>query len=134
MWLVRPPGAAPYTAAGFWLEELAAPYFAFKDVGWNGASSQRLLLHSVCADACRAVTLASPKGGKPPLDPKSDESHTEADTRFLASKEATEQLAHTLVLSTVKARACRAPGLDGAWAAETLAMRGFEATRTLGTP
>ena len=39
---------------GFWLEELAAPYYVFKDAGVE-------------------ITLASPKGGRPPLDPKSDE-------------------------------------------------------------
>jgi hypothetical protein len=39
---------------GFWLEEFAAPYFVFRDAG---------------AD----ITIASPKGGQPPLDPKSDE-------------------------------------------------------------
>ena len=39
---------------GFWLEELAAPYFVFKDSGAE-------------------ITLASPKGGRPPLDPKSNE-------------------------------------------------------------
>ena len=50
---------------GFWLEEFAAPYFAFVDAG---------------AD----ITLASPKGGQPPLDPKSDEpgAQTEATERF----------------------------------------------------
>ncbi len=39
---------------GFWLEELAAPYYAFKDAGAE-------------------FVLASPKGGQPPLDPKSNE-------------------------------------------------------------
>jgi putative intracellular protease/amidase len=39
---------------GFWLEELAAPYYVFKNAGAE-------------------VTLASPKGGQPPLDPKSNE-------------------------------------------------------------
>ena len=50
---------------GFWLEEFAAPYFAFKDAGVQ-------------------LTLASPKGGQPPLDPKSDEpdAQTEATERF----------------------------------------------------
>ena len=52
---------------GFWLEEFAAPYYAFKDAG---------------AD----ITLVSPLGGQPPLDPKSDEadSQTEATRRFKA--------------------------------------------------
>ena len=50
---------------GFWLEEFAAPYFVFRDVGVQ-------------------LTLASPRGGQPPLDPKSDlpESRTPAMTRF----------------------------------------------------
>ncbi len=50
---------------GFWLEEFAAPYFVFRDAGVD-------------------VTLASPKGGQPPLDPKSDlpENQTPAMTRF----------------------------------------------------
>ena len=52
---------------GFWLEEFAAPYYVFKDAG---------------AD----VVLASPKGGQPPLDPKSDapDAQTEATRRFRA--------------------------------------------------
>ena len=50
---------------GFWLEEFAAPYFVFRDAGVQ-------------------LTLASPKGGQPPLDPKSDlpEKQTPAMTRF----------------------------------------------------
>ena len=52
---------------GFWLEEFAAPYYVFKDAGVD-------------------VTLASPQGGQPPLDPKSDEPdfHTDATRRFQA--------------------------------------------------
>lgn len=70
---------------GFWLEELAAPYYVLKAAG---------------AD----LTLASPKGGQPPLDPKSaDESAKTDDTRrFEADAEATAQLAHTVRLDTVK--------------------------------
>lgn len=66
---------------GFWLEEFAAPYYAFKDSGAE-------------------ITLASPKGGQPPLDPKSDEkdSQTDATTRFKADKEAQEALANTSIL------------------------------------
>jgi putative intracellular protease/amidase len=45
---------------GFWLEELAAPYYVFKDAGVE-------------------ITLASPKGGRPPLDPKSDEPKSRTD-------------------------------------------------------
>lgn len=69
---------------GFWLEEFAAPYYVLKDAG---------------AD----VTLASPKGGQPPLDPKSDEpgSQTEDTRRFKADAEAQEVLASTVELSSV---------------------------------
>jgi len=71
---------------GFWLEEFAAPYYAFKDAGAQ-------------------ITLASPKGGQPPLDPKSDEpdAQTEATRRFKADAEAQKQLASTVLLSSVKA-------------------------------
>lgn len=71
---------------GFWLEEFAAPYFAFKDAGVQ-------------------LTLASPKGGQPPLDPKSDEpdAQTEATERFRKDAEAQSALASTVVLSSVKA-------------------------------
>ena len=70
---------------GFWLEELAAPYYTFKDAGAE-------------------ITLASPKGGQPPLDPKSDEpaSQTEATRRFQADAQAKAQLAATVRLDTVK--------------------------------
>ncbi|WP_072804173.1 type 1 glutamine amidotransferase domain-containing protein [Rhodococcoides yunnanense] len=69
---------------GFWLEELAAPYFRFKDSG---------------AD----IVLASPLGGRPPLDPKSNEPDFQtADThRFEADEAANAQLANTVVLSSV---------------------------------
>ena len=71
---------------GFWLEEFAAPYYVFKDAG---------------AD----VTLASPKGGQPPLDPSSDAKDAQtADTaRFKADDAAKNALAHTVVLSTIAA-------------------------------
>ncbi|CAK6501243.1 Protein/nucleic acid deglycase HchA (plasmid) [Pantoea sp. Nvir] len=71
---------------GFWLEELAAPYYAFKDAG---------------AD----ITLASPQGGNPPLDPKSNEpdSQTELTHRFEADAEAKAQLASTVRLDSVSA-------------------------------
>ena len=70
---------------GFWLEELAAPYYVFKDSG---------------AD----VTLASPKGGRPPLDPKSNEPEfrTELTLRFENDEEAEAQLDNTLQLDSVK--------------------------------
>lgn len=69
---------------GFWLEELAAPYYAFKDAG---------------AD----ITLASPKGGQPPLDPKSAEpdSQTDDTRRFEADAEAKAALAATTRLEAV---------------------------------
>src|SRR4051812_38370484 len=71
---------------GFWLEEFAAPYFVFRDAGVQ-------------------LTLASPKGGQPPLDPKSDlpESQTDAMTRFKQDKAAQEALAHTVKLADMKA-------------------------------
>ncbi len=71
---------------GFWLEEFAAPYYVLRDAG---------------AD----ITLASPAGGQPPLDPKSDEPgfQTEATERFKADAEAREALANTLPLSAVSA-------------------------------
>src|SRR3954466_593302 len=69
---------------GFWLEELAAPYYTFKDAG---------------AD----IVLASPKGGQPPLDPKSNEPSFQTDTtrRFEADAAANAQLAHTIRLDSV---------------------------------
>jgi putative intracellular protease/amidase len=70
---------------GFWLEELAAPYFVFKDAGAE-------------------VVLASPKGGQPPLDPKSNEPsfQTGLTRRFEADAAANAQLASTLRLDSVK--------------------------------
>ena len=69
---------------GFWLEELAAPYYVFKDAG---------------AD----IVLASPEGGQPPLDPKSNEPafQTDATHRFEADTEALAQLAATVRLDSV---------------------------------
>jgi putative intracellular protease/amidase/catechol 2,3-dioxygenase-like lactoylglutathione lyase family enzyme len=69
---------------GFWLEEFAAPYFVFKDAGVK-------------------LTLASPKGGQPPLDTKSDlpENQTPAMTRFKEDKTAQQALANTVTLSSV---------------------------------
>jgi putative intracellular protease/amidase len=69
---------------GFWLEEFAAPYYVFKDAG---------------AD----ITLASPKGGQPPLDPKSDESdfQTQATERFKQDDSAQVALANTVRLSEI---------------------------------
>jgi putative intracellular protease/amidase/catechol 2,3-dioxygenase-like lactoylglutathione lyase family enzyme len=71
---------------GFWLEEFAAPYFVFRDAGV-------------------ALTLASPKGGQPPLDPVSDlpENQTPAMTRFKQDQAAQKALANTVKLADVKA-------------------------------
>ena len=71
---------------GFWLEEFAAPYYVFKDAG---------------AD----ITLASPKGGQPPLDPSSDaeDAQTDATRRFKDDDAAQQVLANTEVLSSVSA-------------------------------
>ena len=71
---------------GFWLEEFAAPYYVFKDAG-------------------ATLTLASPLGGQPPLDPKSDDpsAQTEATTRFKQDPAAQQALAHTVKLETVDA-------------------------------
>ena len=71
---------------GFWLEEFAAPYFVFRDAGAE-------------------LTLASPKGGQPPLDPKSDlpENQTPAMERFKQDETAQKALARTIRLEDVKA-------------------------------
>ena len=71
---------------GFWLEEFAAPYYVLKDAGAR-------------------VTLVSPAGGQPPLDPKSDapESQTAATARFKADSEAQVMLATTGRLDRVSA-------------------------------
>jgi len=70
---------------GFWLEEFAAPYYAFKDAG-------------------AGIVLASPLGGQPPLDPKSDlpEFQTEMTHRFKADPQAQQALASTVLLAEVK--------------------------------
>jgi putative intracellular protease/amidase len=70
---------------GFWLEELAAPYYVFKDAG-------------------EQITLASPKGGQPPLDPKSNEPdfQTGATRRFEKDPEAMKALANTVRLDSIK--------------------------------
>ena len=69
---------------GFWFEELAAPYYAFRDAGAE-------------------VVLASPKGGQPPADPKSVEPSAQTDLtrRFEADTAATAQLATTRRLDSV---------------------------------
>ncbi len=69
---------------GFWLEEFAAPYYVFHDAGLE-------------------IALASPKGGQPPLDPKSDEpdAQTDATRRFRADAVAQKRLATTQKLAAV---------------------------------
>lgn len=69
---------------GFWVEEFAAPYYAFKDAGV-------------------AITLASPAGGQPPIDPKSelDDSQTPATVRYDADAEVQNVMANTLVLGDI---------------------------------
>ncbi len=71
---------------GFWLEEFAAPYYAFKDAGAE-------------------VTLATPLGGQPPLDPKSDDpsAQTDATHRFKSDEAAQAALASTLKLQDIAA-------------------------------
>lgn len=71
---------------GFWLEEFAAPYYVFKDAGAE-------------------IVLASPKGGQPPLDPKSDDpdAQTEMTRRFDGDGEAQSLLANTYKLDEISA-------------------------------
>jgi len=70
---------------GFWLEEFAAPYFVFRDAGVQ-------------------LTLVSPKGGQPPLDPKSDlpENQTPAMSWFKQDLPAQQALSQTVKLAYVK--------------------------------
>lgn len=69
---------------GFWLEELAAPYYTFKDAGVE-------------------IVLASPAGGQPPLDPKSNEPSFQTDLtrRFEGDQAAKAQLAATVRLDSI---------------------------------
>lgn len=71
---------------GIWLEEFAAPYYVFKDAGVN-------------------ITLASPKGGQPPIDPKSDlpENQTPAMKRFKQDDEAKKAFSQTAKLADMRA-------------------------------
>ena len=108
---------------GFWLEEFAAPYYVFKDAGAQ-------------------VTLASPQGGQPPLDPKSDapDAQTEATRRFKADAAAQAELASTVPLSEVDAAQFDAvfyPGGHGplwdlAYDSRSIAL--IEATLAAGKP
>jgi putative intracellular protease/amidase len=71
---------------GFWLEEFAAPFYALRDAGAQ-------------------VTLASPAGGQPPLDPSSNsaDARTEATERFHQDAQAQQELANTRELDEVRA-------------------------------
>ena len=71
---------------GFWLEEFATPFYVFKDAGLE-------------------ICLASPNGGQPPLDPKSDQAdaQTESTLRFRNDPDAQAALAETVKLSEVSA-------------------------------
>ncbi len=71
---------------GFWIEEFAAPYYVFKDAGCH-------------------ITLASPAGGQPPIDPNSaaDEAQTDATRRFEQDDSAKAELANTRVLADINA-------------------------------
>src|SRR5260370_13142904 len=70
---------------GFWLEEGAAPYYVFRDAGVT-------------------LTLASPKGGQPPIDPKSDlpENQTPAMARFKQDPTAQKDFANTMKLKDMR--------------------------------
>ena len=71
---------------GFWLEEFTTPYYIFLDAGVE-------------------ITLASPKGGMPPIDPRSmsDDAQTESTRRFLSDNKANDVLANTIKLSQINA-------------------------------
>ena len=81
---------------GFWLEEVAAPYFVFRDAGVE-------------------LTLASPKGGQPPIDPKSDlpENQTPAMARFKKDETAQKAFANTRRLGGCKSGRFRHGLLSG---------------------
>lgn len=106
---------------GFWLEEFAAPYYVFKDAGAN-------------------ITVVSPKGGQPPLDPKSDadDAQTEATRRFKKDSDAQSLLAQTGKLSAISTEAFDAvfyPGGHGPlWdlAEDADSIRLIEAMATSG--
>lgn len=108
---------------GFWLEELAAPYYVFKDAGAE-------------------VVLASPKGGRPPLDPKSSEpdSQTDLTRRFKADGEANAALSNTVRLDGITYEGFDAvfyPGGHGPlWdlAEDAASIRLIETTLRAGKP
>lgn len=108
---------------GFWLEEFAAPYYVFKDAGAQ-------------------ITLASPKGGRPPLDPRSNEPGSQtADTqRFEQDPAARDTLANTVALAEAAAQPFDAvffagghgPLWDLAESKDSIAL--IERTAAAGTP
>ncbi|WP_394154617.1 type 1 glutamine amidotransferase domain-containing protein [Loktanella salsilacus] len=108
---------------GFWLEEFAAPYYVFKDAGAQ-------------------ITIASPKGGQPPLDPSSDtkDAQTPATDRFKDDADAQKALAQTEVLSGIDAAGFDAvfyPGGHGPlWdlANDADSIRLIETVTAAGTP
>ncbi|WP_386680288.1 type 1 glutamine amidotransferase domain-containing protein [Loktanella sp. R86503] len=108
---------------GFWLEEFAAPYYVFKDAGAQ-------------------ITIASPKGGQPPLDPSSDtkDAQTPATDRFKDDADAQKALAQTEVLSGIDAADFDAvfyPGGHGPlWdlANDADSIRLIETVTAAGTP
>lgn len=71
---------------GFWVEEFAAPYY-------------------VMADAGVEITIASPKGGQPPIDPKSEapDAQTAATKRYYADGALKEKMANTKKLADMNA-------------------------------
>jgi len=70
---------------GFWIEEFASPYY-------------------VLADAGAEINIASPNGGQPPVDPKSElqDAQTPATARFYKDYVAIDKVAHTLILGDIK--------------------------------
>jgi putative intracellular protease/amidase len=108
---------------GFWLEEFAAPYYVFKDAG---------------AD----IVIASPAGGQPPLDPKSDapDAQTAATARFKSDPAAQAALANTERVDRIAASAFDAvfyPGGHGPlWdlANDPASIGIIEATYSTGKP
>ncbi len=108
---------------GFWLEEFAAPYYVFKDAGAE-------------------ITLATPRGGQPPIDPKSDDptAQTDATRRFKDDQDAHAALASTYKLQDVAANHFDAvfyPGGHGPlWdlAEDTASIALIEATLAAGKP
>lgn len=70
---------------GFWVEEFTSPFYVLQDAG-------------------AIITIASPAGGQPPVDPKSEakEAQTLTTKRFYADTKALDQVAHTKKLSDIQ--------------------------------